>query len=409
MVAAAALGDVVEQRGDVEQPVALEGHDQPRHQRVFVRVLSHREPAHVAQHHQDVLVDRIDVEEVVLHLADDAPPRRDVARQDAVLVHLAEHPHDTAALLQDLQEEDTVRGVGAKRGIDLIAVDPQRAQGARRHALELGALLQQQEAFEQRGRVALEDVLVADVEQLAHDLEARVDHDRGAAVGEDHAAVVLQQHGVELHHHLGGDVVALHQHLGGAPGGRGLDAEDAGELFLVVEEQAVLRAPGEMMQADADVLQEALDRAQFAGFAAGDEAVAGEVAPAVAKPGRACDPAQHLQVAQPAGALLAVGLEGVGRVVEAGVALFLLEQLGLVEGAHVERFAVARAQLGKQRRVAGEQTRLEQVGLHGDVVGGGDHAFVDRAHRMTDLEPAVPQRADQRRQARRSAPRRRCG
>jgi len=300
---------------------------------------------------------------------------------------------------------------------EIIVLDKGRIVERGRHAPLLaqgGAyaqmwLLQQQEAFEQRGRVALEDVLVADVEQLAHDLEARVDHDRGAAVGEDHAAVVLQQHGVELHHHLGGDVVALHQHLGGAPGGRGLDAEDAGELFLVVEEQAVLRAPGEMMQADADVLQEALDRAQFAGFAAGDEAVAGEVAPAVAKPGRACDPAQHLQVAQPAGALLAVGLEGVGRVVEAGVALFLLEQLGLVEGAHVERFAVARAQLGKQRRVAGEQTRLEQVGLHGDVVGGGDHAFVDRAHRMTDLEPAVPQRADQRRQARLQRLVGRCG
>ena len=153
----------------------------------------------------------------------------------------------------------------------------------------LAASFAQQEAFEQRGGLALEDVLVADVEQLAHDLEARIDHDRGAAVGKDDAAVVLQQHGVELHHHLGGDVVALHQDLGGAPGGRGLDAEDAGELFLVVEEQAVLGAAGELMQADADVLQEALDRAQLAGLAAGDQAVAGEVAPVVAEPGRARD------------------------------------------------------------------------------------------------------------------------
>jgi hypothetical protein len=31
-----------------------------------------REAAHVAHHHQDVLVDRVDVEQIVLHLADDA-------------------------------------------------------------------------------------------------------------------------------------------------------------------------------------------------------------------------------------------------------------------------------------------------------------------------------------------------
>ena len=168
----------------------------------------------------------------------------------------------------------------------------------------------------------------------------------------------------------------------------------------MVEEQAVLGAAGELMQADADVLQEALDRAQLAGLAAGDQAVAGEVAPVVAEAGGACDPAQHLQVAQPAGALLAVGLERVGRVVEARVALLLLEQLGLVEGAHVESLAVARVELAEERRVAREQARLEQAGLHGDVVGGGDHALVHRAHRVAHLEPAVPQRADQRRQPR---------
>jgi hypothetical protein len=37
-----------------------------------VRVLGDEEAPHVAQHHQDVLVHRVDVEQVVLHLPHDA-------------------------------------------------------------------------------------------------------------------------------------------------------------------------------------------------------------------------------------------------------------------------------------------------------------------------------------------------
>ena len=79
VVAAAALGDVVEQPGEVEHLLALEVGDQPRAQRILVRVLRLGEAAQVADHHQDVLVDRVDVEQVVLHLADDAAERRQVA------------------------------------------------------------------------------------------------------------------------------------------------------------------------------------------------------------------------------------------------------------------------------------------------------------------------------------------
>jgi hypothetical protein len=41
-------------------------------ERVLVRVLGDEEAAHVAQHHQDVLVHGVDVEQVVLHAPDDA-------------------------------------------------------------------------------------------------------------------------------------------------------------------------------------------------------------------------------------------------------------------------------------------------------------------------------------------------
>ena len=81
VIAAAALGDVVEQPREVEHLLALEVGDQPRAERIFVRVLRLGEPAQVADHHQDVLVHRVDVEEVVLHLADDAPERRQHLRR----------------------------------------------------------------------------------------------------------------------------------------------------------------------------------------------------------------------------------------------------------------------------------------------------------------------------------------
>ena len=103
MVAAAALGDVVEQPGEVEHFPALEVGDEPRAQRILVRVLRLGEAAQVADHHQDVLVDRVDVEEVVLHLADDAAERRQVAAEDAVQVHPAQLVRDAARLAEDLR------------------------------------------------------------------------------------------------------------------------------------------------------------------------------------------------------------------------------------------------------------------------------------------------------------------
>ena len=61
-----------------------------RAERVLVRVLGDEEAAHVAQHHQDVLVDRVDVEQVVLHLADDAAEHPQVAAEHDGLVHQPE-------------------------------------------------------------------------------------------------------------------------------------------------------------------------------------------------------------------------------------------------------------------------------------------------------------------------------
>src|SRR5690606_41679572 len=63
-------------------PVVLEIRYELAGQGVFLRVLRHSEAAQIADHHQCVLIDRVGMEQVVLHLADDAPEYRQITRQD---------------------------------------------------------------------------------------------------------------------------------------------------------------------------------------------------------------------------------------------------------------------------------------------------------------------------------------
>ncbi len=136
MVAAAALADVVEQRRQVQDPGLVPAAGQLRAERVFVRMLGHEEAPHVAQHHQDVLVHRVDVEQVVLHLPDDAPERPQVAPEHRGLVHQPHGVRDACGLLQYPHELRAVDRVAPKGVVHHAARVVQRAQRARRQVLE---------------------------------------------------------------------------------------------------------------------------------------------------------------------------------------------------------------------------------------------------------------------------------
>ena len=73
MVTAARLGDVVKQSRRIEHLGSREIGYQPRAQRVLVRVLRLGEPAQIADHHQDVRIDRVHVKQIVLPLTHAAP------------------------------------------------------------------------------------------------------------------------------------------------------------------------------------------------------------------------------------------------------------------------------------------------------------------------------------------------
>ena len=338
VVAAAALGDVVEERGDVEHPGPLEGRGELRAERVLVGVLGDQEAAHVAQHHQDVLVDGVDVEQVVLHLADDAAKDPEVAAEDAGLVHQAKGVRLAAAGLQDLHEGRVVDRVAPELRVHQVARVVERAQRPRREALRPDRLLVDQEGLEDRVRVALVEVVARDLEHAAALEELLRDrpHRRVLQAG-DALLDVEHQDLVQLRHRLGRPVVAPHQPLGGALAAERAVAEALGDGGLQVEHQAVLAPPGDRVQAGADQLEHAAVPLQLAHLERRDQAVRGELLPGAAEAGGARDPDHGLQVAQPARAFLAVGLERVGRVLVLLVALAHLERLGAQERLRIHR------------------------------------------------------------------------
>ena len=162
MIAAAALRDVVEQRREVEHLGPREVAHEPAAQRKLVRELGDGEAPQVAHHVQDVLVDRVDVVEIVLHLADDAAERRQVAAEHAVLVHAPQRPLHAGRAAQDAQEALAVARDRARNARLIAGARATARAGCRRaDAFQLVVLLQQQEGLEHRAGLALEQPLVA--------------------------------------------------------------------------------------------------------------------------------------------------------------------------------------------------------------------------------------------------------
>ena len=62
MVAAASFGNIVEQRSGKKQKRFIPTAGKLRAKRVFVRVFDDKKAPHIAQHHHDVLIDRVNVE-----------------------------------------------------------------------------------------------------------------------------------------------------------------------------------------------------------------------------------------------------------------------------------------------------------------------------------------------------------
>ena len=146
--------------------------------RELVVVLRHRQAPQIADDEQRVRIDRVGVEQVVLHAADDAAERRNVAAEHAVQVHAPQLVRDADRRAQDLEEQAVIARMLAELLVDQPQVPRQLADGRGAHAADLRVLLDDDEQLEQRRRIAVEDVVAGDLEVVVADLEARIDRHR---------------------------------------------------------------------------------------------------------------------------------------------------------------------------------------------------------------------------------------
>ena len=273
VVAAAPLGDVMKEGRHDQQPGRLEIAHQLAAEGVLVHVLGHHEAAQVAHHHQRVLVDRVDVEEVMLHAAHDVPEGREIASQHRPLVHQPQRVGDAGRGLQDGQEAGAVDRVVPVGAVDAEARMPEGAQRAHRHAAERAVLLQHAEGAQDQLGIALEVLRVTQV-QLVVDLVEMVVQPAGWSrmLAQQTDFQRLQQQRAQLRDALGCQVVLLHQFFGEGARAFPLQVHGLGHGGLQIEDQPILAPARQDVQPGADALEEPLVALQLAGFQRFDDA-----------------------------------------------------------------------------------------------------------------------------------------
>ena len=176
-------------------------------------------------------------------------------------------------------------------------------------------------------------------------------------------------------------------------------AEPHRDLALDVEGQPLLGAAGEEVHVAAHRPQEIAAAAKPPVFARVIDAVLDQLLALAHAVDVFGDPVERVQVAQPALAVLDVGLDQVARLAGAPVALLALGELGgdeLRRGSLHHLLVEARDQFVEELVVAEEIARLEQRGADRHVGLGLADALVDRARGVADLEPHVPQAIEDR-------------
>ena len=164
----------------------------------------------------------------------------------------------------------------------------------------------------------------------------------------------------QLGHRLGGPVIVAHQGLASAHGQLaalrrgGAVAKGFGHGGLQVKDQPVLMAAGSGMQAGTDQAEQGFVGFELLDLEMGDQVLLGQLMPAVAEACGLGQPEHGVQIAQPAGRFLAVGLQRIGREVVFGVALAHFQQLAFDKSLGIELRAKRLLEVGKQGLAAGD-------------------------------------------------------
>ena len=399
MIAFLPLADVVKQAGDVQQLRIRQLLEQGRAQGERAAPLRQREGTQAGDHEETVLVHGVRVEEVVLH-----PPGHDaelgqIRRQQSVTMHAAHLAGDMARLAQDLQEDRAGLRVGPKRAVDEVTMIAHQPNGGCAYPLHFGSLLENQEELEQRDGMAGGNAGIRELQPLVDRPEAGVDRPRFVRPGgrENRFAEQREQHFVESRQLRDTPVVALHELLDAEIQIVVAVSEKGGEAFLVVEEQAVFRPPGEQVQAEPDLPEEVSAFAEITVLRLGEAGVARGAAQRPRAEVTSRDPVHAVDVPQPARAVLDVGLEVRRGVVESTVPFPLLEAAGLEEGRSGPQAIRTGAleQLLEKRGRPREEACFHEGGGKNGIVARVRLALVHAAHAVPDPQADVPDEGDE--------------
>ena len=194
----------------------------------------------VAQHAQRVLVDRVDMEQVVLHAPDDAPERRQQRREHAVAIHRGERLDRRRTAAQQREERGQHVSSSAKSLPCRASARCSRRIASARKAAQLRMIEQQRERLDHRARAPLEQVGGSRLEARADGDEIAVDLARRSGRRIEQLLEALGDLRAEPLDDRRGAVVALHELL---------DAEIL--LVLVAEAELGARARADSRTAGA--------------------------------------------------------------------------------------------------------------------------------------------------------------
>ena len=237
MVAATAFGDVVVKTGGIEQFRLGQAIEHLAGQGEFLAQVFIAQPAHVLDHQQGVRIHGVDVEQVVLHHADDAAELRQVFAENTVALHASQLREKGVGAAQQLHEQAGVFRVVAEGLVDLSTIVDQRANRRGTNPFKLRVLGHQHKGFQQGAGVFLEDLRAGHFQVVIADLEAAVEwaHLIRLLVVQDHLIEQLQQHLVEYRQGQRHSVEPFHEMFYRQIGTGILVAQAGGELALMIE------------------------------------------------------------------------------------------------------------------------------------------------------------------------------
>ena len=306
MVAAAPLGDVVEQHGDIEHPPRGDLPEDRGRDRVVLLELAALDRREQADRADRMLVDRIMMVHVELHLRDDAAEVGNEAAEHAGLVHPAQHQ----SRADGVQVSTSMNKALARGSSRTVAVDQTRVAG-RRRASPSGWISSRSRAASansssRRTGSARKKSSDGDRDPPAVEHEAAEPLGPAADRRKREAEALLAELLVELGEEQAGQVadrlrveeIELHEPLDrGFPRPVGV-IHDLGDARLIFEAQPLLGAPGEQMQVAAHRPEEALGAVEAAELGGGQQPRADEVRGPFDAVDIFADPVERVEVAQ---------------------------------------------------------------------------------------------------------------